>query len=276
MSGNLIDNHLTSRKTQARPCGSTGMRPSFNAGNIPPIKADSVEFLGMYTDLKCINSNCTQFILEGKINDQNSFIKTVRLYGPSNEEIEGYIGNKKIQLNSLVNESESDNISKTYVGTFNNKNINLTIEHDCTPDNDGWFKSYFKKNVIKLPNNVSIKGTIDNKPYEINLPHAKIPRDSDEKDLVTLLLKNESLEISTIKNEIVGFQPDENRWEEYIKKGNNKTQINKFLAGVGTAVLGTAIGKVVLERVVDASWPKGSTRKLLNNIWSSITKFIKP
>jgi len=232
MSGNLINEYINTHapnkvsNVNFRADETPPEKPATPAN--PDMENDSLAFLEMYAKLK-VNADISTdglMIREGKINGSDALVKTVLISDAPhacNIEQEGSIGSKKFLLDADSVENK-DKEFITYKGEFNNKQVDLTVE---VPKDKNKVKSFFVnlfRHKMYVPPYVNIKGSIDGKPYELTLPDAKVPRDTDEKDIVSLLLFNERLIPAVINGNIAALKPDMvrvNRWKRGIDKQDN-------------------------------------------------------
>lgn len=222
---------------------------------------DSLEFLDMYSHLKLNEDISTNgmYIREGKVNGKNTLIKSVLTedYSDSYKIIkEGHIDNKKLLLNINGTEDSQKHYAK-YKGKYNDKDIDLTVELPKEKNKvAGWFNKVIRHKLY-IPDYISIKGTIDGKAYELNLPNAKVPRDSDTKDIVSLILFDEGYHPAVINGDIVALRPDKTRigrWKRGINKQedffkeNVKPLITQTVSTFLAAYLAVLMAKIGLKK----------------------------
>ena len=216
----------------------------FNVSKLPTTNEtgiDTASFFEMSESMvikQYFNSNC--FIYEGDINNNNSCFK-VAYDGKIDYDCEGKIGNKYIVLHR-----KGDKIT----GRFQNKEINLNI--DIQKEHR---ENYFNHKITSYTNFVSLSGTIDGKPYSIKMPDVAIPKDADEKDILTSILVLADLKPYTIDGKIVRVLDSDNKrlvidninegWDTFIN--NNITQNIKPIiqSTVIPAILGFLLGNKV-------------------------------
>ena len=258
--GNLIDDYVKTHGSNPVQNPSTPDRTKFNGDGKVDTKTlpDSISFLEMYSKLKTNEELSGEGICidEGKINNQDACIKTVYSHKDKKIYREGVIGGKKLEL-STSHKVDKDVISVNYKGKYNNKDIDLTLSY---PRESKLKEIYYKmiRNRLYIPDDINISGTIDNKPYEIKLPDCPVPRDSDEKDIVTVLLDCNSFCPAVINGNVVAIEPGQsiiNHWEDKTKKRNEffnenvKPLVSQTISTALGAVLGIVIAKFTGKKV---------------------------
>lgn len=257
--GNLIDTYINTHSPNVGNQTSSPSMKGENANiNIPetPPKIDSASFLEMYSNLKPNKELSGEGLCidEGKVNNQDTSIKTVYSYKDKTIYREGLIGGKKLELVSAYKvDPNSYNIN--YKGKYNNKNIDLTLSYPRESKSKEFYNKIIR-NRLYVPDDLTISGTIDNMPYSIKIPDTPVPRDSDTKDIVTLLLDCNSFTPAVFNGNIVAIEPGKSvvrNWEDKINKRqeffneNVKPLISQTLSmAVGTFV-GIALGKIGLK-----------------------------
>ena len=247
--GNLIDDYVRTHGSNLVQNPNVADKPKFNGDGKVDTKTlpDSISFLEMYSKLKTNEELSGEGICidEGKINNQDACIKTVYSHRDKKLYKEGFIGGKKLELYTS-NKVDKDMISVNYKGKYNNKDIDLTLSY---PRESKLKEIYYKmiRNRLYIPDDINISGTIDNKPYEIKLPDCPVPRDSDEKDIVTVLLDSNSLCPAVINGNVVAIEPGQSiihNWEGKIRKrtGFFNENIQPLVAQALSAALGAVLG----------------------------------
>ena len=256
--GNMIDNYIN---THTPSVVTQQNNPSMKGDSVPVQKTntkfDSTTFLEMYSNLK-LNKELSGeglCIDEGRINNQDAYIKTVYSYKDKKIYREGLIGGKKIELVSS-HKLEPDSYHINYKGKYNNKDIDLTLSYPREAKSKEFYNKIIR-NRLYIPDDLAISGTIDNQPYSIKIPDSPVPRDSDTKDIVTLLLDCNSFSPAVFNGNIVAVEPGKSivrNWEHKINKRheffneNVKPLISQTLSmAVGTFV-GIALGKIGLKK----------------------------
>jgi len=253
-----IDNGLKLPDGTSFPKDTTPAQPTYTGTEMPK---DSLEFLDMYSHLKLNGDISTNgmYIREGKVNGKNARLKSILTEDCSDSYKvikEGYIDNKKLLVNISGIEGQQKETAK-YKGKYNDKDIDLTIELPKEKNKvTGWFNKVIRHKLY-TPSYISIKGTIDGKPYELNLPNAKVPRDSDTKDIVTLILFDAGYHPAVIDGEIVAIRPDKTRlgeWKREINKQENffkenvKPLISQTISSFFSAVLAIVMTKIGFKK----------------------------
>jgi len=255
LDGNLIQQYING-------LNSTNAANSRSANAAKPAtttpQKDSVSFLEMYAKLKRNKelSFAGTSIEEGEINNRNTILKTVAVGENNTYHQDGTIGDKTLSL-EIDSKKTPDGQEISYQGRFNNKNINLTL---FIPKESNIFKRFYNHNLrnrLYIPDEMTLKGTIDNVPYEITLPNAKVPQNSDEKDLLMLILCNHDYLPGIANGKIISIVPGENkiRGVKYKEKKrdeffaeNVKPIISQALSTVVGAVLAIGLAKFGLRR----------------------------
>ena len=258
--GNLIDDYIKTYGNNPVQNPNSTDKPKFNGECKVDTKTlpDSISFLEMYSKLKTNEDLSGEGICvdEGKINNQDACIKTV--YNHKDKKIyrEGVIGGKQLEL-SASRKVDKDIISVNYKGKYNNKDIDLTLSY---PRESKLKEFYYKmiRNRLYIPDDIKISGTLGNKPYEINLPDSPVPRDTDEKDIVTVLLDCNSFCPGVINGNIIAIEPGQsiiNHWEYKTKKRNEffnenvKPLVSQTVSTALGAVLGIVIAKFTGKKI---------------------------
>lgn len=181
-----------------------------------------------------------RLIYKGKVNGFDTVLKYS--FDNNNMYIEGKIGDSKINLES----DENNKIS----GAINGKKFNINFESDVEKM---FKKTIFGEKLNKPPKYVSFIGEFDNKPFEIKIPGAKIPNDTDTKNLLALLLDFSGMCPEVYQNKMVGVSWKNKLLEvegeirdkhEKNKKDNMDTLIKPLLLALVTSVLTTLLGKL--------------------------------
>ncbi len=243
IGSNLIQQYING----LNPTNSTNPTTSNTAS--PPTAAtqnDSVSFLEMFAKMnrnKELSFSGTT-VEDGKINNQYAIVKTV-FDDSDNAYQEGKIGDK--ELNLIISENKSSTSKEiSYQGSFNNKNIELTLS---IPQEPNIFKRFYNQrlhNRLYIPDTMTVKGTIDNVPYEITLPNAKVPENSDEKDLLMLILNNHDYNPGIANGKIISIAPGENKIRRV--KNNAKKRDEFFATNISPLIsqtLSTTLGAVL-------------------------------
>ncbi len=257
---NLIDTYIRTHKPNNINQQNSPTMKGDNANvNITQInsKPDSASFLEMYSNLK-LNKELSGeglCIEEGKINNQDACIKSIYSYKDKNVYREGVIGGKELKLVSGY-KLTPDSYNINYKGKYNNKDIDLTLSYPRESKSKEFYNKIIR-NRLYVPDDLTISGTIDNMPYTIKMPDSTVPRDSDTKDIVTLLLDCNSFTPAVFNGNIVAVEPGKSvirNWEHKINKRqeffneNVKPLISQTLSmAVGTFV-GLALGKIGLKK----------------------------
>lgn len=258
--GNLIENYIKMHNSNMVRTPKETTQTNFGWDNkvTPQTKLDSATFLEMYANLKpnkdlSLEGCC---IDEGKINNQDACIKTVYSFVDKTIYREGSIGGKKLEL-ITKNEITPEQIAVKYKGKYNNKDIDLTLAYP----RESKIKEFYNKvirNRLYIPDNLYISGSIDNKPYSLALPNTPVPRDTDIKDIITVIMNCNSFCPGVFNGNIVAVEPGKsivNNWERKINKRqelydeNIKPLVSQTLSTVLSGVLGVIIGKTWCGKV---------------------------
>ncbi len=248
--GNMIDDYIALHGgTPVQPSNNSGAT-SFNGDNKVDLtsKPDSASFLEMYSSLKPNKDLSGEglSIDEGRINNQDACIKTVYSYKDKKVYREGTIGGKKIEL-VTSNKITPEEISINYKGKYNNKDIDLTLSYPREKKSKEIYNKIIR-NRLYVPDDLTISGTINNQPYSIKLPDSPVPRDSDTKDIVTVLLDCNSFCPGVINGNVVAIEPGKSiirNWEHKIDQRQEffNENVKPLIAQTMSIILGIVIGK---------------------------------
>ncbi len=249
--GNMIDDYIRLHGGNPVQPGSGTAPTNFNGDNKVDLsqKPDSASFLEMYALLKTNKDLSGEGLCvdEGKINNQDACIKTI--YDHKNKKIyrEGVIGGKKFELESS-HKLEPEFILINYKGKYNNKDIDLTLSYPREAKSKEIYNKIIR-NRLYIPDDLYISGRIDNKPYSIKVPDSPVPRDSDTKDIVTLMLDCNSFCPGVINGNIVAIEPGKSiirNWERKIDKRQEffNENVKPLISQTLSIVLGIVIGKL--------------------------------
>ena len=134
-------------------------------------------------------------VYSGKINSKAAIFKIIDEDELAPLYYEGFIDNKKLQLESL------NNICK---GKYGDKEFELAVEYNEPSKISNFFNQTIMGKSFK-PDFYNVKGKVGDKEVEINLPNAKTPDDEDVKDILSLMLFSNGLEVRTYDDEIVAL-----------------------------------------------------------------------
>lgn len=192
-------------------------------------------------------------ILTGKINGKNFTLKQ-SYSNDDSEYIEGEIGEKKINLETRYKKNRSNINTETCIGEFNGKKFEFEFNGGI---------NFAKRTLLgiktnDLPKVFIIKGKYNNNPVEIRIPGSKIPKDSELRDLVTLISSRNGFSIETYKDEIVGFDWKQSLYENYQKikekdeekiKENVNPVVQNAIGVIVTGIL-TSVSTLLLNKFI--------------------------
>lgn len=154
-----ILNNITNNQVQAQ----TELKSINYSKKIDLKNNDTVSFNEMSENMNLVTAYYGGgTIFEGKINGKNTVWKAIH-FNNSKAEYEAEIGNKKL---SMIRENNTH-----FVGNFGDKDFDINITKDKG-------KSFVK----------TITGTINGKTINMSFPNEEIPKDDDERDIITSIL----------------------------------------------------------------------------------------
>lgn len=227
--------------------GYTGGSSSINyTPSTKPYQSDSCSFTnGMSENLRCNEEkSIAGAIFDGTLNGKNTVLKVI----PDNKDTyyEGIIGNKNVLLMQ-----KNHNITGTYGG----KDVNITFDYNKPSAIGKFFNCTLRGRVFK-PDYFNINGTIGGKPISISLPHAEIPKDEDEKDMISLALLECGLEARTFGNQIIGLGYSNHKKSNIIGRQQNREKkidenikplIMQSISMIASVALGAILAKFGLK-----------------------------
>lgn len=227
-----------------------------NQSYINKASCDEFCFSEMYVDLdrdKSVSKD--RAFLKGKINGFDTTIR--KAYSKTCLFLEGEIGNRNIAIQS--GETKGNKRTVKCLGEINGKQVNITVESDVA---NVFKKSIFgNKKLCDIPKIVEIKGEFDNKPFDLKIPNADVPSDTDTKNLVAVALNLYGLSPQIYKNKIVGVNWKDDVWDSYDKyteeqNQNKKENIDPIIQStasnaiiiVTTSLITTLLGKCIKSK----------------------------
>ena len=189
-------------------------------------------------------------LLEGYVNNKQSAIK---LASNNDNElwIEGAIDKKYILMHCN---------NGAYDGKYGDLEYNLTIDYNKPSKISEFFNhSIMGKNFV--PDYCTIKGTYGDQEINIHFPNAKIPEDSQLRDIITLILEDNGLKAQTINGEVKSIKFSSTAIKNIKKKAEKREKmINNDIKPILMQGLSSATGLVV-GSIVSAMLLKFGLRK---------------
>ena len=149
---------------------------------------------------------------------------------------EGFIDNKKIKMASHNNEC---------VGIYGDKKFRFNIDYN-EPSKIGYFFNHTIMGKVFKPDYFIIRGNIGDTEVDLKLPDIKTPKDSDLKDVLSLILFSNGLEARTFDNKIVALDYSTLKRSDIRKSKKRRTQMyNEDVKPLISQAISTASGIII-------------------------------
>lgn len=174
-------------------------------------------------------------IVQGHVNKKPAVFKVVT---NNNEEtwFEGTL-NKKYMLMHCQN--------KVYDGKYDNKDFVLSIDYNEPSKLSNFFNEKICGKTFR-PDYFHVKGRIGNETVDVTLPNTKIPKNSELKDLLTMILEDNGLKAQIIGDEIKSLKFSATAVKNIKSKAEKREKIiNNDIKPLFMQSISSAVGMIV-------------------------------
>jgi len=194
-------------------------------------------------------------VYEGVINGKNTQLK---MFQTKNDNVyaEGTIKDKALSF-------ECTEEGHRFTGTYGGKEFDLKVDYN----EPSKIKNFFYHTIMGRHFNIdyfNVSGKIGDKEFNINLPNAKVPKDEEQKDLLSTMLFVNGFEALTYNDNIIDFtssnlrrgdiRDDKKRRDERFNE-DIKPLITNAVTMISSVLVSTAIA-TVLAKVGVKNLPK--------------------
>lgn len=134
-------------------------------------------------------------VYSGTINNKEALFKIIDEDDLLPLYYEGFIDNRKLMFKT---------VGSSCKGIYGDKKFDLNIEYNAPSRISNFFNHKILGKTF-MPDYFNIKGKVGDNEVDIKLPNAKTPEDEDLKDILSVLLFSNGLEVRTFNDNIVAL-----------------------------------------------------------------------
>lgn len=179
-------------------------------------------------------------VVEGYVNGKPAAFKVVSNNDEKEQWYEGALNKKYLLLHCK---------DKNYKGKYGTSEFHLSVDYN----EPSVISEFYHQKIMGhnyIPDYFTVKGNIGEKEINITLPNAKIPTDSETKDLLTMILEDNGLKAQTINGEVKALKFSSSALKDIKKRAEKRGKVVNndikpiFMQGISTAS-GLIVGSVV-------------------------------